>query len=241
MSRPPFQSSLVPVFRGAAILLMISAVGCQLVFGDYQINTDDATGGGGSTVKSTTVPSECSEGQARCSESGDLQKCQAGKWGAAVACGDLDHCSEVAGVCVECGPGQTRCTADNRKVQLCNLQRTGWEDLETCATRCFADAEGALCVQCEPFDTVTCEEGGDQGDKLRFCNNKGQLILSTCSGPDKQCITVANGDDFCSECTTDGFRCTSSGILKSCQNHRETEIKSCGTFEKCDPIGPGCL
>lgn len=243
MSRPNSQPRYAPTLRAAFILLTMGVVfGCQLVFGDYELNIDEGKGGGGSTAKGTGGAGACADGQARCTDTGELQECQDGKWNMTSTCGDLDHCSDVAKACVECGSGQTRCSSDGTKLELCNPDRTGWRTIQDCApNRCFSDATGSVCVECEPFGSTECEEGGDAGDRLRVCGGNGKLSFQTCDGPDKQCITVPDGNDYCSKCTTNGFTCTSAGVLKACTNHLESDIQDCGAPEKCNAAGPGCL
>src|SRR5262245_31732022 len=102
------------------LLLLVNAlVGCQLVFGDVQI--DDEVGG--------AIPvGSCKQGDYRCNAE-YLLTCSSSDvgWMLSKTCNTSDLCDSKTKACQVCEPGQRRCSGAMR--QECEPDGSKWRDL----------------------------------------------------------------------------------------------------------------
>lgn len=126
--------------------------------------------------------------------------------------------------CVDCRPGDTRCT--DGKLETCNEQGhfAFTEDCAGNALKPFCD-ENLGCVECLLGDG-RCQEGTIT---LHVCKGGQFVNTQTCSDSKAGCIKVNGQQDYCGRCDPGLTRCL-EGEIKICGDkwlYEDTPIEEC--------------
>ncbi|HWO14786.1 MAG TPA: hypothetical protein VNN80_35025 [Polyangiaceae bacterium] len=173
----------------------------------------------------TCQPPECEAEEARCHGS-VLARCNASEtgWHYIEACASVALCERGAEEPVprcepaRCRPEEHACSASG-VLQVCNIEQTGFEDVQACAGPAFCDASGGRC------ERPACEPGQRRcnGAQIEVCR-QDQTAFETSS---ESCASSAlcNDDDPANvrcdapACNADQFDCAGAQ-LRSCNGDR---------------------
>lgn len=183
----------------------------------------------------------CVAGELQCSD-GALQECLGEEegWGLKEQCASQSLCEKSlvadanAGQCITavCSFGERRC--DGARLELCNLDQTGWTVLDTCGSEALCDRASPVC---SPSACGVGEVRCDATGALQRCElSRGGFET------EQQCLSsafcsVTVGSEACAEqpCTEDNFRCNGAQIER-CGTDRvgfEAFGSPCATASLC--------
>jgi len=223
MSITPKQLS---VFVLAGSLLALPDLGCQVVFGDFDIeaaggmsSAGGSAGNSGESLGGSTQVS-CDEGKYQCLDT-TLRKCVDGSWQTFKTCDKATYCDEGRGVCLTCLQGEYHC--DGQMLQTCNASQDGWGDNTQCDDTQICDADLKACAACAR-GASRCTD-----DQTREYCNSDQTGWTTQSCP-LGCVDVSGDADYCTQCTVaDEQNCaTSTGTLRICVDRKWVLLEECG-------------
>jgi hypothetical protein len=181
-------------FLGA---LVLAAVGCQEVFGDFEVeptpvpSSPPGTGGGsggGASSSGGQVSTRCSAGEGVC-EDDLLRYCLDGVWMEEL-CSSAERCDEVNVQCRTCAEGERRCL-DEKTPQSCDVENDRWVTEPACDEGKTCDRVRGVCVKCEidfgvcGSTTVLCRCKSDQSGYAPFtCPDSCEMLEAQdrCSG-----------------------------------------------------------
>jgi hypothetical protein len=181
---------------------------------------------GGAENGCSCRPAACQQNESRCTGTA-LERCNAGRtdWEPVSLCATAALCEQgralVPAACVppQCDLGSHICTPEG-SLKGCRVDRTGYDDQQTCEGPQFCDASGGKC------NPVACEAGD------RRCNGAQiEVCLDDRTGfrPDGMpCATAALCNDSsptnvrCDPpaCATDSFSCFGGVQLQGCNGGR---------------------
>jgi hypothetical protein len=240
-------------FVAALLFAAFWFAGCQVVFGDFEV--EEVTG----------KAAGCSD-KYRCN--GFWLFCETkggGDYRLIDTCASEVQCDSVEGRCTVCMPGEFRCS--DTKLQVCNTEGTEWQLVQECATADECNLNSRSCRACNPGEMPQCrgpeqrelfECGADQHwaslgvcATSQLCDLSAQAIALDPAVP-HQCLEPA--------CPEPGaFRCEADGVsLSRCAADQTawTPVDMCASPELCaatvaDPMGadarggkclmPGCF
>lgn len=204
----------------------------------------------------------CEDDATQCSGS-EWQTCETGAWIARQDCGMASLCDHDRGCqSPTCRAGDYDC--EGSTLRRCNIDGTGWVDVQVCATEQLCDAPAKRCYPpvCGPGDRwcdpngawKSCDPGRDGWTTRTDCSRTTaaqeipQALWSGLCDPMRGCLEEA-------QCETDSFRCNGAG-LERCQTliigsgsnesrgNAWLPFSDCQTAELCDAAGrcipPAC-
>lgn len=184
----------------------------------------------------------CDSGAFRC-DGAVLELCLEGeRWVAWQTCASPMLCqSEPAGRCLPAACTADRFRCNERALERCDADRTGWTEVATCATSGHCDALGGRCLEapCAP-DERRCN-----GGVVEVCraDRLGWDVVQVCA-TEALCRDAGLGAASClpPACEPDEYDCTESGVLTLCNPERTglLSLAQCTTPALCDPVLGQC-
>jgi hypothetical protein len=178
----------------------------------------------------------CQQNESRCTGTA-LERCNAGRtdWEPVNLCATAALCEQgralVPAACAppQCDPGSHICTPEG-SLEGCRVDRTGYDDQETCAGPQFCDAKAGKC------NPVACEAGDRRcnGAQVEVClaDRTGFMPVGAPCATDALCNDSNLSNVHCDPpaCATDAFSCFGGTQLQGCNDDRTA-------FE---PVGAPC-
>ncbi len=228
--------------RCAGLLLLR----CNMVGDSWVVADQCASAALCDAAKLECVPAECAAQGHRCTESGELQICTAGRTGyePVEQCRSAAFCSAVSGreACTEtaCRAGRERC--NGAQIERCRDDRTGFDPVGgPCASAALCKEGDAAVARCE---APSCGAGefACQGSWLARCADEldGLLPVIECASP-ALCNAAERRCDV-PPCALGEQRCSGSR-LERCGPEQTgfVSVAECGQPALCDPKAPLCL
>jgi len=210
----------------AAILVVASLVGCQVVFGNLEVDPKlDAPGAAGNGGNDGCKPRDWN-----CVASALRQCSDSQKWEDRATCPEERLCRQDLGKCVTCNEDEYHCSGDLSAIEKCNGTLNGWTPVTSCPT---PGSENLFCAKKTDDDTqyecVACEYSTCTGDTtINEClSNRQKANEHQCTGGDGKCHQVSNGKGaYCGTCTSSGNFCSGDNI-RACIDGMITTITDC--------------
>jgi hypothetical protein len=160
-----------------------------------------------------------------CSDAGTLLAEQAEDCGSAALCSPGVGCLKAT-----CAPADFVCSADEKAVERCKADGTGFQAPEPCASneKCYA---GLGCAECDPAD------GSDRclGDEVVHCVS-GKYVTTA------KCAAGACDVDHCSTCDAGSVQCSGDGqSIQTCQAGVLTAPTQCPANTHCSVAAKKCV
>jgi hypothetical protein len=197
----------------------LAAPSC-LAFQDVELSTDNPAGP--SAQQAGACPGE--EGQHNCvllageatMRQTSLRLCRDGVWSEVTRCEASQHCSAELGACVACEPGeQYRC--EGTQLQVCSANGTDYRLEKDCALEpvnklCDTRIRANDCFECINADQI-CDGDG----QYLLCSGNRFATIVDCDDFGIGCVSVEDGKDYCSDCSTVGqYHCGVNSRLEIC-------------------------
>jgi hypothetical protein len=189
----------------------------------------------------------CSVGVHQCSGD-EYQVCTELGWQVEKRCDANAPCDTRSGCQpAQCRANEYRCTGD--LLERCNVERTGWIPVETCATEALCDVAAKRCDKpvCAPGESRCAPTG-----QLQRCNPErdGYSTQSDCAvlanlapGVDASAACDPSAAGRClavASCENGALRCNGAE-LERCRDNAFHPFARCSTPAQCDAVNGGCI
>jgi hypothetical protein len=210
------------VSRVAVFLLLVSASGCHLLFGDYEVDPNYGQGGAVGSGGDTGVggEGECTTGLSQCFGA-LLKQCVDGKWVDGRTCSAEKLCNRDKSRCDTCASGDKQCN-DSGAVEKCDTDLNDWVLDTQCVSPQFCDPKTYKCVDCEA-GVVSCIDATTLGT----CTATQVLVTTNCSGQVKLCRRDDDTHAHCVDCQGSSSVCDGQNI-RTCSNEQYVVVDTCG-------------
>jgi hypothetical protein len=233
-ARPKWLPGLVALTSAGAVL------GCQLVFGDFDLVHVDGSGGTTGAGGSSGEPCYAANGDSRRCSTDQPQECTNGVWtNAGIPC-SAGLCNVNKGSCDVCFPLRMQCNGTS--LDTCKDDGSGW-DSQDCSTVGFCDSGKYRCVACREGETYCLDT---DPSKYKICNgDQTGFDVKPCPTKGSTCVSLGGGNDQCTNCNpaVDVLpKCTNAGQLLTCEQNLLWTASNCTPPKACyqpDPNASG--
>ncbi|HET9954523.1 MAG TPA: hypothetical protein VFQ61_08460 [Polyangiaceae bacterium] len=222
-------------FRHGALSLLLLPLGCQLVFGDFRVDTRELY----PALENTT----CEFGELRCEE-GALTVCASDRTSTnqIVQCSTPEQCNLNAQGCQPCKEGERQC--NGAFLEVCGtdgkFQRTACESAALCrASGCLSPVCKAGEHRCNGGRLERCAPGRDGWQLLSVCASATQ-----CDAARADAQSIAGMPATCASpvCRANQFRCDGPQpqACKATLDAWENKGAACAPGTTCNPADGTC-
>jgi hypothetical protein len=227
---------------GASLLALLS--GCQLVFGDFTLDT----GGGRGNL---AFGDACAPDSFRCLGK-ELQKCadDRASFVTIQTCADADHCDPTAAACRTCTPNQWAC--NGAQLESCDPSSRWVAMGAPCPSPALCllagDRGSGTCgaTRCSPAGAYSCMGNGlvrcpPELDAPKLVERCGSPLLCDATKANAQAAAGRRGTCVPPACLEGTYRCDGA-TLERCRDD-ETDwdpVMTCDEAASCNPLSGDC-